>query len=270
MDRIDRYIKDVMKRIYASREEKERFEADLREHVSALRESGEPDHEILLRMGTPEDVAHEFMERFPLQYAAFWERLLAFVADISFCYLVSIPIIYLWMPVSGIYFNPFNMVMLGHAFETHVDTAFFGPMSFIRIFATIFIMLALTGVYLLYFPVLETLFGQTIGKKLMRIRVLKETGNPIHFWDAVIRRLSMYFEIILIDGLFALFTEKKQRAFDMVAKTVVIQESGDRSRPINYIIVALMILIPIVFFGTLLIISIPSIELSSVPDSYRF
>ena len=42
--------------------------------------------------------------------------------------------------------------------------------------------------------------------------------------EAFLRRISMYLKILTIDALFIPFNAKKQRAFDMVAKTVVIYE----------------------------------------------
>jgi uncharacterized RDD family membrane protein YckC len=36
--------------------------------------------------------------------------------------------------------------------------------------------------------------------------------------------LSFYFDILPFDALFILFTEKRQRGFDIIARTVVIKE----------------------------------------------
>ena len=61
--------------------------------------------------------------------------------------------------------------------------------------------------------------GKTLGKYLLNIKVLNETGGEVGLGAAFIRRLSYYFEILAVDALFQPFTSKKQRAFDMVAKT---------------------------------------------------
>ena len=81
---------------------------------------------------------------------------------------------------------------------------------------------------MLYFPILEGRFGQTLGKRLLGIRVLHESGLPIGFKEAILRRLPFYFDFWPIDGLFVLFTAKKQRAFDIVARTVVVRETSER------------------------------------------
>jgi uncharacterized RDD family membrane protein YckC len=54
--------------------------------------------------------------------------------------------------------------------------------------------------------------------------VLKENCLPIGYTEAFLRRLSYYFEIMAVDALFIPFTPKRQRAFDIVARMVVIRE----------------------------------------------
>ena len=75
-------------------------------------------------------------------------------------------------------------------------------------------------------PLLEGLFGRTPGKRLSRLRVVRDGGVAIGMKEAFLRRISMYLKILTIDALFIPFNAKKQRAFDMVAKTVVIHEPG--------------------------------------------
>ena len=75
----------------------------------------------------------------------------------------------------------------------------------------------------------EHLWGQTLGKWLTGIAVVRETGERVGFGAAVLRRLPLLFNFFLLDAAFAPFTEKKQRAFDMVAKTVVV-DVRDRDR----------------------------------------
>ena len=80
-----------------------------------------------------------------------------------------------------------------------------------------------------YFPLLEAHYGRTLGKHLMRIRVVRESGSPIGLGQAFVRRLSFYFDMLWVDALFVFFTDKNQRALDIVAKTVVAQEPGKRT-----------------------------------------
>ncbi|HJU86833.1 MAG TPA: RDD family protein, partial [Gemmatimonadota bacterium] len=80
---------------------------------------------------------------------------------------------------------------------------------------------------ILYFPVLETLFGQTAGKRAFGTFVARETGERVGFWTAVVRRIPFLFDIWPIDAAFLLFTARRQRAFDLAAHTIVI-EGGRR------------------------------------------
>ena len=84
--------------------------------------------------------------------------------------------------------------------------------------------IAVAGAVLLYFPISEARFGKTWGKAAMGLRVVKENGLSIGYKEAILRRLSFFFNIFWLDAIFMFFTEKRQRAFDIIAKTVVIRE----------------------------------------------
>ena len=59
----------------------------------------------------------------------------------------------------------------------------------------------------------------TLGKQLMGIRVVRESGARIGLGQAWLRQLPFFFQFFLIDALFALFTERRQRAFELLTKT---------------------------------------------------
>jgi uncharacterized RDD family membrane protein YckC len=56
----------------------------------------------------------------------------------------------------------------------------------------------------------------------MGLRVVRESGARISFGQSVVRQLPVFLEIFWIDVLFALFTEKHQRAFEILSKTRVV------------------------------------------------
>jgi uncharacterized RDD family membrane protein YckC len=77
---------------------------------------------------------------------------------------------------------------------------------------------------MLYFTILEAWFGASVGKSILRLRVVKTDGEPCDFKSALIRSLYR-----LIDGLFfgapAAANMKRplqQRLGDKAAKTVVV------------------------------------------------
>ena len=82
--------------------------------------------------------------------------------------------------------------------------------------------LALMALVAAYWPVNEALWGATPGKWAMRLEVLRSDGSPIDFRAAIVRRLSLPPPLLLPDALVILFTERKQRAFDLLADTVVV------------------------------------------------
>lgn len=81
-----------------------------------------------------------------------------------------------------------------------------------------------------YFVVFEWLGnGQTPGKRWLRLRVIREDGRPITFWEAAVRNLIRLFDIMPFPfysaGLISVFiSPSDQRVGDLVAATVVIRE----------------------------------------------
>ena len=71
--------------------------------------------------------------------------------------------------------------------------------------------------------------GQTPGKRWLKLRVLREDGRPITFWEAAVRNLLRTADMMPAPfysiGLIAVFsTTRDQRIGDMVAGTVVVRE----------------------------------------------
>ena len=70
--------------------------------------------------------------------------------------------------------------------------------------------------------------GQTLGKRMAGLQVVRESGAPIGFGQAIVRLLPVTLQIYWIDVLFALFTDKRQRAFEMLSKTRVVRAGNGR------------------------------------------
>ncbi len=83
-------------------------------------------------------------------------------------------------------------------------------------------------IFLLYYPVLEGFTGYTIGKYIVRLRVVRDDGAVPGFGRALIRTFFRLFEVnpVLLGGIPAgivvLLSQKRQRLGDMVAKTFVL------------------------------------------------
>ena len=83
----------------------------------------------------------------------------------------------------------------------------------------------------LYFTFFEWLWnGQTPGKRWLKLRVIREDGRPITFWEAFVRNLVRIFDMMPAPplysiGLISVFVSNRdQRVGDMMAGTVVVRE----------------------------------------------
>jgi uncharacterized RDD family membrane protein YckC len=90
--------------------------------------------------------------------------------------------------------------------------------------------LAVSGLSLLifvgYYTYFEGTTGQTIGKKIVNIKVVKENGKPMTYMDSLVRTILRVVDGIgfyLIGFIVILASEKKQRIGDMAARTLVVK-----------------------------------------------
>jgi uncharacterized RDD family membrane protein YckC len=68
--------------------------------------------------------------------------------------------------------------------------------------------------------------GQSVGKKILKIRTVRIDGQPIRYLDLLKRDLigKTYLTLFLILGLLWMLEEKKRPLHDRITKTVVIDE----------------------------------------------
>ncbi len=221
MKPVDRYIDDVLRHVFAIPEDRERLESDLRFHFAEAEAEGRATREIIDGLGTPAEVAAAFNAEREFQYAGFWQRFVAFVGDFGLLTWFTVPVVALGFLMGVVGEEP-------------------GEVAIVWFVLCGLLFLALAGIWIFYFPLLEAHSGKTLGKHLMRIRVVRENGAPIGLGQAFVRRLSLYFEMLLIDALFIPFTDKRQRALDIIAKTVVAREPGQTPSLSGYVVCLLL------------------------------
>ncbi len=209
MSEIDQYVDDVLHNIHAPTSERQRIEADLRAHLQEATAVGQSPRSVIDHMGPPTEVAAAFMSQVRLNYAGFWIRLAAFALD----FLVMLGLILMICSVLALVDSIFPRDPQG--IEWVIGAFLLG----VILCGT----LSMIGVGILYFPILEARFGQTVGKRWLKLYVLKENGLPVGYKEAFLRWLPFYFEFLPIDALFIPFTGKKQRAFDIIARTIVVK-----------------------------------------------
>jgi uncharacterized RDD family membrane protein YckC len=87
---------------------------------------------------------------------------------------------------------------------------------------------AFTGiaVAILYFIIMEALLGATVGKLLLKLRVVKDDGSAIGWRESIARnvlRLIDGLALYLVGFIVVCVTAKRQRIGDIVAGTAVIR-----------------------------------------------
>ena len=84
-------------------------------------------------------------------------------------------------------------------------------------------------ILLIYWTLMEGIYGQSIGKMVMRLKVTKLDGSPLTLSDAAIESFGKAFLLPLdciIGWIAESCKEKRQRLFTMLAKTIVIKISS--------------------------------------------
>ncbi len=104
-------------------------------------------------------------------------------------------------------------------------------------------VLVIFAIYWGYFVAFETLWsGQTPGKRIMRLRVVREDGRPVRFFEVFVRnllRLAIDVQPLpsfAIGVVSIVFSERSKRVGDFVAGTVVIKERAAEAPSLSEII----------------------------------
>ena len=193
----DAYINSVLDRMPRDTPLRSQIALELRGHIAERLEQGMELDEILHQLGNPERLAESYLSAVPLEPVSAGDRILAKFVDFMASVLMVSPLgVLCWFIVPQV------------------------P----RI--TILLVVGLAGGCLMlcvYTAIAESATDQTFGKRMMGLRVVDETGTRISFGQALVRQLPVIFSVIWIDALFALFTEKHQRAFEMLSKTRVVK-----------------------------------------------
>jgi uncharacterized RDD family membrane protein YckC len=89
-------------------------------------------------------------------------------------------------------------------------------------------------IFLGYFIGMElSMNGMTLGKKLLKIRTIRNNGQPITLKHSAIRNLfKIFVDMTGLGVVFIFFNKNRKRLGDMVASTIVISEEA-KMRPIT-------------------------------------
>jgi uncharacterized RDD family membrane protein YckC len=204
MSDAERYVLRVLRHVPAAfPERRARIADDLRSHLADSVAAGESEAGAVRRMGTPEQTAATFLDGVELVPAPISDRLGAYLFDNA---LFLAPVLA-------------ALALLGVRSEDGLASAS-SPAGELAIGVGVAASIVFS---VLYFPFFEARSGQTPGKRLFGIAVVKSSGTAVRLRAAVLRRLPSLFKFALLDALFALFTARRQRAFDIVAGTMVVR-----------------------------------------------
>ena len=111
------------------------------------------------------------------------------------------------------------------------------------VWAAAIAVLLVFGIYWGYFVAFETLWsGQTPGKRWMRLRVVREDGRPVRFFEVFVRNLLRLVVDFMPPPTYAIgvvsiiFSARSKRIGDFVAGTVVVKERATEAPSLDDII----------------------------------
>ncbi|MBK6407027.1 MAG: RDD family protein [Holophagales bacterium] len=195
MTTAESYVESVLARLPRSTPLREQIAMELKGHIAERLGNGGPLEEILRQLGDPARLAESYLGAVPLVSAPLGRRVVAKLVDAG--------------------------VVLGAAGSLSIladRVGLFGGRDVV--FVVAFGVSALA--FFAYTVWAGYRYGATVGKSLAGLRVVRESGASIGLGQAVVRQLPNLLSLSVIDVVFALFTEKKQRAFEVLSRSRVV------------------------------------------------
>ena len=146
--------------------------------------------------------------------ALIWKRIAAFFIDIL---ILNVLVLF-----------PFRALMLKIFPSSYSFSDAYGLLSAGRYAAQLTsISLAISILVILYFFMMESRMGQTIGKMFMKVYVVSE-GSGINRWQLILRNIVFipifpFILLWLLDPLFMFFTKTNQRLTEILSKTRTVE-----------------------------------------------
>ena len=156
------------------------------------------------------------MQPVPMTYAGFWKRFLAYIID---SIIISIASLIIIVPI---------VIMFGVGALTHDEIGEEAAAGFLIAFLGAYLMLILVAMIgqWLYFALMESKKGATIGKMALGITVTDMSGNPITFGKATGRYFGKILSSLIlgVGYIMAGFTQQKQALHDILSGCLVINK----------------------------------------------
>ena len=194
----DRYISRVLAALPPNGRLGDQIAQELKSTIAERMANGQSIDTALAQLGDPVKLAESYLSAVPLVPGQPFVRLLARLVDFAVATAAISPVavgVLLWGDVR------------------YVPWWLFGYLLTASLFIALYPMVA------------EAKYGKTLGKHLFGLRVVRESGARISGLQAIVRNLPIFLQFFWIDAIFALFTDKRQRAFELLSKTRVVQAS---------------------------------------------
>jgi uncharacterized RDD family membrane protein YckC len=206
---IDDYVNDVLSRMPDAMPRRAQIGAELRGHIAERVATGTPLDQVLRQLGDPAALADSYLAAVPLTAAPHGRRLLAKLVDV---FLIIVFFMVLGFAAAAVM-----------ALDVREELVW---MAMVLCFVVAGILAAL------YTIVLEWRYGYTAGKYLFGLLVVRESGARITFGQSLVRQLPVFLQVGWVDAMFVLFTDRRQRAFELLSKTrVVAAEPSESQQP---------------------------------------
>lgn len=195
----DGYVTRVLDALPASTPRRAQIAMELRGHIAERLDAGLPLSDILRQLGDPVTLAESYLVSVPLVSGSLLRRVAARAIDLGLAALCVAPMVVAIWTIAPERVAPFFFIAC-------------------VVWASLLVVL--------YPVVAEAWFGKTVGKHLMGLRVVRESGTRISLGQSIVRQLPVLLQVIWVDALFAIFTERRQRAFELLSKTRVVSDNG--------------------------------------------
>jgi uncharacterized RDD family membrane protein YckC len=220
----DDYLFQFERWVGGSKERKARARAELEEHLSGAEQAGEIES-AMRRLGDPRSAARDFTSGYELKPSPLARRALAAAIDM----FVLVALIAGGLG-AGTWAGSRSDAIFPEDLSVDVGSGSWYLTSISWVGVSLLVLGGLWWIVIV--PLLEWRTGRTVGKAALGLRVVAEDGTAPSFGQIVVRRLTLVFSgpLQLFDWGFVFFNARRQRAFDILAKTVVVAEDSHGAR----------------------------------------
>jgi uncharacterized RDD family membrane protein YckC len=205
MTAADEYVKSVLEWMPRTMSRRAQIGTELQGHIAERVAAGHPIAEVLRQLGDPVALAESYLAEEPLVAPPHMRRIAAKLVDmLAVLFAVALVLAAILIPVALL------------AEQNN------GVKRVLFIFFPLLALILCSLLFGVYTVIAEWRSGQTLGKRLFGLRVVKESGAQIGLGQSIVRQLPAVLQVYLIDAMFVLFTDKRQRAFEMLSKTRVV------------------------------------------------